>query len=164
MLIGLMSDSHDHLERIERAVERMNSEKVDSVIHAGDFIAPFALDPLDLLKVDWVGIYGNNDGEKVGLNTRSAGRITKGPLRLTLDNRRITVVHILGDLDLKAEQEQADVVVFGHSHRAETRSEGSLLLVNPGEVYGWRTGRATVATLDTKTLTVRFYTLWSKSA
>jgi len=39
--------------------------------------------------------------------------------------------------------------VYGHTHRPEIRREGSLLIVNPGEVYGHLTGRSTVALVDT---------------
>ncbi len=53
MQIGLMADSHDHLPRIDRAVEVFNRRRVDFVIHGGDFIAPFALGPLERLQCDW---------------------------------------------------------------------------------------------------------------
>jgi putative phosphoesterase len=42
-----------------------------------------------------------------------------------------------------------DLLVYGHTHRPEVRKDGSLLIVNPGEVYGHLTGRSTVALVDT---------------
>jgi hypothetical protein len=42
-----------------------------------------------------------------------------------------------------------DLLVYGHTHRPEIRRVGSLLVVNPGEVYGYLTGRSTVALVDT---------------
>jgi len=41
-----------------------------------------------------------------------------------------------------------DLLVYGHTHRSEIRREGSLLIVNPGEVYGHLSGRSTVALVD----------------
>jgi putative phosphoesterase len=157
MQIGLMSDSHDHLPRIKQAIEVFNRRQVDFVFHGGDFVAPFALAPLEELRCDWKGVYGNNDGERAGLDRRSKGRIVAGPLRLTLDGRRLTVIHILEELDLT--REEGDVVIFGHTHQAEVRREGHLLLVNPGETYGWLHGRATVALLDLPTLQVELIEL-----
>lgn len=157
MQIGLMADSHDHLPRIDRAVELFNHRHVDFLIHGGDFVAPFALAPLDRLNCEWAGVFGNNDGERAGLERRSQGRITPGPLRMELAGRRFTVIHILEELEL--DREEADVIVFGHTHNAETRQEGNSLLVNPGETYGWLHGRATVAVVDLATLTVELIDL-----
>ena len=42
-----------------------------------------------------------------------------------------------------------DVVVHGHTHKAEIRQEGETLVVNPGEVCRYLSGRATIALLDT---------------
>lgn len=157
MQIGLMADSHDHLPRIERAVDLFNRHHVEFVIHAGDFIAPFALAPLERLQCRWVGVFGNNDGERAGLDRRSQGRIKAGPLRMELDSRRLTVIHILEELDL--DREQADVIIFGHTHEAEIRHERNALLINPGETYGWFRGKATVALVDLPTLKVELIDL-----
>lgn len=157
MRIGLMSDSHDHLPRITQAIETFNRRGTDLVIHAGDFVAPFVLAPFDKLRCDWRGVYGNNDGERAGLERRSEGRIVAGPLRLELEGRRLTVIHILEELDLH--RDQGDVVIFGHTHQPEVRRENNLLLVNPGETYGWLHGRATVALLDLPALQVELIEL-----
>ncbi|MEE8282216.1 MAG: metallophosphoesterase [candidate division NC10 bacterium] len=157
MRIGLMADSHDHLPRIEHAVDLFNRHQVELVIHAGDFVAPFALPPLERLQCEWVGVFGNNDGERAGLERRSQGRIRPGPHRMELDSKRLTVIHILEELD--RDREQADVIIFGHTHKAEIRQEGNILLINPGETYGWLHGRATVAVLDLPTLKVELMDL-----
>jgi putative phosphoesterase len=44
-----------------------------------------------------------------------------------------------------------DLVVYGHTHRVEIR-EGTPLVVNPGELGGWLTGRATCVLVDLRTL------------
>ena len=157
MQIGLMADSHDHLPRIEQAVELFTRHHVGFVIHAGDFVAPFALAPLERLQCEWVGVFGNNDGERAGLEQRSRGRIKAGPLRLELDSKRLTVIHILEELE--RDREQADLIIFGHTHQAEIRQDRDVLLVNPGETYGWLHGQATVAVVDLPTLKVELMDL-----
>ncbi|MCJ7643470.1 MAG: metallophosphoesterase family protein, partial [Candidatus Aminicenantes bacterium] len=44
-----------------------------------------------------------------------------------------------------------DVLVFGHTHKAEVRREGGVVVVNPGEAGGWLHGRSTAAFLRTGT-------------
>jgi hypothetical protein len=57
-----------------------------------------------------------------------------------------------GDVELLEaliDQERFDVVVHGHTHIAEIRRKGKTLVVNPGEVCGYLTGKSTLALLDT---------------
>ena len=62
MLVGIMADTHDNVPAIEQAVLFFNQKKVAFVVHAGDFIAPFSLKPLENLRCPWIGVFGNNDG------------------------------------------------------------------------------------------------------
>ena len=48
-MIGIMSDSHDNLPAIQQAVRIFNQIGCDLVIHAGDFVAPFAVQELSAL-------------------------------------------------------------------------------------------------------------------
>ncbi|HNR26026.1 MAG TPA: metallophosphoesterase family protein, partial [Methanobacteriaceae archaeon] len=50
MLIGIMSDSHDHIEAIRMVVNFFNQKKVDLVLHAGDLISPFTASEFKQLK------------------------------------------------------------------------------------------------------------------
>jgi putative phosphoesterase len=42
-----------------------------------------------------------------------------------------------------------DAVVHGHSHANVSMSMGKTLVINPGEVCGYLTGKPTLALLDT---------------
>lgn len=68
MILGILADTHDNLPKIEKAVKLFNKNKVDFVLHAGDFVAPFAISALKGLSCGWQGVFGNNDGEKEGLS------------------------------------------------------------------------------------------------
>ncbi|MCM8780547.1 MAG: metallophosphoesterase family protein, partial [Candidatus Omnitrophica bacterium] len=68
MRIGIISDTHDNLPKIDSAVEYFNRQRVGFVLHAGDFVAPFAVAKLKKLDCDWAGVFGNNDGEREGLS------------------------------------------------------------------------------------------------
>lgn len=153
MLVGVMADSHDNVPALEKAVALLNEKKVGFVIHAGDFIAPFSLRPLDDLRCPWIGVFGNNDGEKKGLTQNSKGRIQPPPFELNLDGKKVVVVHELEQLDREQEaQKQAQLIIHGHTHEPQIKKEHDVLILNPGELGGWLTGRNTVAVVDTEKL------------
>lgn len=146
MKIGILTDTHDNLPKIERAVKFFNKNKVDFVLHAGDFIAPFSIPLLKKLTCDWRGVFGNNDGEKDGLTGISEGKIRPGPLRIELQDKKITLVHDAKTIDL--DKEEASLIVIGHTHKPEIIKKYNKLIVNPGECGGWMTNRSSVAIVN----------------
>jgi putative phosphoesterase len=157
MRIGIFSDTHDNLPKIEKAVRFFNQKKVDFVLHAGDFVAPFTLNKFNKLSCEWQGVFGNNDGEKKGLLAKSQGRIHAPPLRIRLAGRKITIVHDRDSLDFK--KEKADLIIFGHSHKPEIIQIGDKLIVNPGECGGWLSGKSSVAIVDLETSSAKIFQL-----
>jgi len=155
MKIGILSDSHDNLIKLDHAVKFFNRHKVDFVFHAGDFVAPFAVLKMKELEANWAGVYGNNDGEKNGLFVASEGRIKDGPRKMELEGKKIILTH---ELDKVApEVEEAQIIIYGHSHKAEIKTMFSKLLINPGECGGWLSGKSTVAILDTENLSAKVH-------
>lgn len=155
MRIGIVADTHDRLRYIHKAVEIFNDSGVQLVLHGGDFVAPFALTPLKHLKMDWLGVLGNNDGEVAGLLEMSEGRIKGRRLEQIVGGRSILVVHEEGEArGGGAYPSGVDVVIFGHTHEPAVERQGETLVVNPGECCGYLGNRATVALLDTDTLQV----------
>ena len=156
MLLGLISDTHDNLPMIRAALAALAEAHVDCLIHAGDFVAPFAMK--EVLKFDGrvYAVLGNNDGEHAGLR-KLLPDLASGPRRLDLWGKRITVVHDETNLT-ESDLAESDVVVIGHTHEAQVKS-GRPLVVNPGDCSGWVAGNCTVATLDTETLETRIIEL-----
>ncbi|MDW8029745.1 MAG: metallophosphoesterase [Armatimonadota bacterium] len=163
MKVGIMSDSHDHLENIRKAVEAFNSAKVRYVLHAGDFVAPFVANELQKLNCPLLGVFGNNDGERIGLQNRfkSFGAEVKvQPAFIELEGKKFVIIHEHDLSDALAESGKFDVVVYGHTHNLDIRkASNGCLIVNPGEVCGWLTGKSTVAILDTETMEVKLLDL-----
>ena len=151
MKIGLIADTHDNMTAIRKAVKYFNMEKVDAVIHAGDFVAPFAADEFNKLNCPFVGVFGNNDGEVTGLTSTLKGRIYKPPKEIILGGKKIVIVH---DIQKLAGNTDADIVVYGHLHKQKLEKKGNTLYINPGEACAWVTGTGTVAILDTETMEV----------
>jgi putative phosphoesterase len=160
MLVGVVSDSHDNIDAIKRAAALFRERGVELVVHAGDWVAPFSAKALREALGDGVrivGVWGNNEGEllyfqrvasQFGVEILGyAGSVEAG-------GRRIGVYHGTSDLLTEAMVRSGmfDVVVYGHTHRVDVRRVGSTLVVNPGELCGYLTGRRTAALLDTARL------------
>lgn len=162
-MIGILADSHDNLIALRRAVRLFNDAKCSLVIHAGDFVAPFAARVLGGLACPVKGVFGNCDGEKPGLVKafQEMGEVVKAPLVFEHAGLRFLVSHLNAPVEayLKTRRETGgkgvpsnpsyDVLVFGHTHKAEVRREGGVVVVNPGEAGGWLHGKSTAALLRT---------------
>ncbi len=163
MKVGIMSDSHDHMLNIQKTVETFNDSGVSYVLHAGDFVAPFVANELQKLKCPLLGVFGNNDGERIGLQNRFKGfgaEIKVQPAFIELDGKKLLIIHEHDLADALAESGKFDIVVYGHTHNADIRkANNGCIIVNPGEVCGWLTGKPTVAILDTETMEVKLVEL-----
>ena len=161
MHLGVMSDSHDNIPNVKRAVALFNELDVDLVVHAGDFIAPFAIDPLGDLNCSVVGVFGNNDGERIVVAKRFeaiGGEVHPNLASVSLSDRNIAVMHYPELAIPIAKSGDFDIVVYGHTHQIDIQKSEALLL-NPGETGGWTTGKATVAIVDTETLAATIHEL-----
>ncbi len=160
MQLGVMSDSHDNVPNIIRAVEVFNDIGVDLVVHAGDFIAPFTIDPLADLNCRVVGVFGNNDGERVVLVKKfeQIGEVHPNLASTSLGDVTIAVMHYPELAIPIAKSGEYDIVVYGHTHKIDIQKEQSLLL-NPGETGGWTTGKATIAVVELDTRDTKIYEL-----
>jgi len=149
-----MSDSHDNRENIKTAVRLFNGLGCRLVIHAGDFVAPFAARELEQLNCPVKAVFGNCDGEKKGLEktVTSFGKIKSAPYLFRYAEREFLLTHTQFSLDATLRSEKYDVIIYGHTHRPDIHRQGKTLVINPGETGGWVTGKATVAILDPETL------------
>ncbi|NCO36503.1 MAG: metallophosphoesterase [Armatimonadetes bacterium] len=155
MLIGIISDSHDNMPKIESAVQVFEDRGVGHILHAGDFIAPFTAAPFVELGCRMTGVFGNNDGEKRLLREKFApvGEIHDVAARLELAGRSICVVHEPYVLDALVASGAFDLIVYGHTHKLDVRA-GRTVVLNSGEAGGWVTKRCTVATVDLTSMAV----------
>ena len=149
-MIGVLADSHDNLDAIRRAVRLFTDAKCDLVIHAGDFVAPFAAMELRSLSCPVRAVYGNCDGEKKGLAAAfdGMGEISAAPLFFEHSGLRFLVTHLNAPVRGYIRGKRCDVLIYGHTHKPEIRRENGILIINPGEAGGWVHGKSTVALLD----------------
>ncbi|NQE45287.1 Phosphodiesterase [ANME-1 cluster archaeon GoMg2] len=93
----LIADTPANHDSISRVVERFNREGIELLIHAGDFVAPFTEKPFRTLKVLLVGVFGNNDGDKLflkeGYHEKGVGEIYEDPYKFELAKKKLIVTH-----------------------------------------------------------------------
>ena len=120
-IIGILSDTHDNLIAIRKAVEVFDTHDVDLVFHAGDFIAPFSL--ISLFKFPCRLARGNNDGEIRMLRKRVRNQddciLEEVLLTEELDGKRIAMTHGHHSQVLSAilTSGSYDIVISGHTHQ-----------------------------------------------
>lgn len=155
MLIGAISDTHDNLPQIEKAIKQLNAAKVSLVLHAGDYTSPFVIPKFKALNCKLIGVFGNNDGDHEFLKKRFS-ETTNCTIRdrfttVNIDGYKIALLH--GEetelLDALIDCEYFNAIIYGHSHNKSVGKKGKTLVINPGELCGYLTGKSTLALLDT---------------
>ncbi len=164
MLVGVLSDSHDNIEGVEKAIEFFNDRGVDFVFHLGDIVSPFTLRIFSRLEPELAIVFGNNDGDKLLLSSiaRENGFIiSEPPLTLELANKKILALHgwrgpeyTVSIVDSIAKSRSFDIILYGHTHKVDVRRIEDVLVVNPGEVHGYISGKTTIAIIDLDKLEV----------
>ena len=145
MRLGLIADTHGKVRAEVHEVFR----KVDLILHAGDLGGADVLEELELL-APVTAVYGNVDG---GIMKRRLPQVA----RLEVDDLRFVVTHgdQLGSREPEALKEafpDADVIVFGHTHRPLIQNFPDFsVVINPGAAGPGRFDlKPSVAILETE--------------
>jgi len=162
MLVGVISDTHDNVAAVERAVDAFEERGVGTVLHCGDVIAPPVVPLFEGLTVH--AVIGNNDGELDGLDrafralgadSGLRGRFFEGEF----GGERFAVLHgeskeAVEDL---AESDGYDYVCYGHHHERDLRELDGTTVLNPGAHFPTvPEDDRTVAVVDTDAGSVEF--------
>jgi uncharacterized protein len=125
MKVGLISDTHGRLR--PAVFERLAG--VDVILHAGDVGPPDVLDELDAL-APVHAVMGNTDMHELRPRAHDV-------LELELEGRKVVVLHghQLGSPTpeaLRAAHADADIIIYGHTHRQRVDTVDGCLIINPG--------------------------------
>jgi putative phosphoesterase len=157
MRIGILSDTHNRLDRTAVAVELLRAAGAEALIHCGDLTGPEVVELCGVLPLHVV--FGNNDADNVPALQRAIKKADGVCLgwggEVTLAGKRIAVVHGHMHTDVRRLlAAQPDYLLSGHSHIASEDREGRTRRINPGALH--RAREYTVALLDLKTDILRF--------
>lgn len=106
-------------------------DRVDVVVHAGDWVDVATLDLLEERSARFVGVYGNNDHGELRERLPEVARVD-------VEGVRLAVVHETGAATGREKRADVafpdtDLLVFGHSHIPwDSVAPSGLRLLNPG--------------------------------
>lgn len=138
--IGVVSDSHGAVDLLEQAVNEMKD--VSAIVHLGD-CAPDAFETVRRTGRGIITVNGNCDF----FSSEPVFRVFE------LEGKRIYVTHGhkehvktgLFRLFYRAEETNADVVLYGHTHLESRQEIENRVFINPGAM---RDGKYAVVTIE----------------
>jgi len=152
MKIAILSDIHDQLDNLRRALKQ--SADCDVMICCGDLNSPFVARELgDGFPGPIHVVFGNNDGDRfriAAVGSKFEQITFHGEYaELAFDRRTFAVQHFDNIGRALAKGDAFDVVCFGHNHQFELSRTGDTQVINPGEIFGQLSGSATFVKYDT---------------
>ena len=121
MILGVVSDTHNHTSNVERIIDIFNTKNVDKVIHTGDITQAKTLSRFARLNCPLLGVYGNNDLEEKGLAEtarKNKFNFQSPPFSLKIEERKIVIFHEPDAIDsFVKEHPSIDLIIHGHTHR-----------------------------------------------
>ncbi len=166
MLIGVISDTHDNLVGLKKAIDIFKDKKVEMIVHCGDWVSPFTLeffdDEIKDFNIPVKSVVGNNHGDIkriISTNTKMRNPIEWSKdvtLEFEVDDKKAIIYH--GDdyfiLEALIGCQKYDVIFTGHTHTVRNEVVGRTLVVNPGatcySARGKIVDKASISIYDSK--------------
>lgn len=154
MKIAIISDTHDNVPNLEKALGWMNKNGVEQIIHCGDLCAPAML--IKVLAPNFSGpihmVFGNVEDRDL-LPKKAADFVQVkhyGDVgEVEIGGKKIAFTHFPEQGKELAKSGKYDLVFYGHSHKPWEETAGQTKLVNPGTLAGLF-AKATFAVYDTE--------------
>jgi len=128
MKIGILSDTHGIKECIDQAI--LYLKDCDLIVHAGDNFSDSKY-IYNMTKVGIIAVKGNCDFDNV-----------EDEILFDLEDKLVFLCHGdkynvkygIDEIELKAKKENADIVIFGHTHTPLNIHKDGIIYLNPGSV------------------------------
>jgi putative phosphoesterase len=135
MKIAILSDTHNQVDRVRRALDLLRPHRVSMVLHCGDIEDPPVVELFRGLDAHFV--FGNCDHDQDALADKMeevGATLHESFGHLELEGKQIAFVH--GDRErLLKELQQAgcyDYLFHGHTHVRKDQLAGRTRVINPG--------------------------------
>ena len=153
MKIGILSDSHSKVDLARETIDFLIDEGAEFLIHAGDIVESSTLELLANCSKPYIAVYGNNDAHLVHHHNKY--NLVQEPYYFKLVDTTFKLMHLPFYLSGDAE-----VIIFGHTHKFEVDYKGKSLYINPGEVCARNKPRSESVLLNLKEskFIVNYYT------
>lgn len=154
MKVAIMSDSHDSIPNLKKAIDLCLKEGVEKIFHCGDLISPFMVPILGEFNKEIHLILGNNPGDIYLLIQKiseySNIKFHGDNAFLEIEGFKIAMVHYPKIAYALAKTKDYEFIFCGHTHKYEVKEIDKALVINPGEILG-KEGPPSFVILDLKT-------------
>jgi len=149
MKIAIISDTHDNLATLNQAIDWINKEKIDLLIHCGDVCSQKTLEILIKKFEKPIHLVLGNADDKNLKKTRKNVRIWGKTGEIEVAKKKISFTHFPEEAKKIIRSNKYNLVFYGHTHRPWERKKNKCRVVNPGNLAGIFY-KATFAVYDTE--------------
>jgi putative phosphoesterase len=152
MKIALLSDTHNNILTLSRAIQWIEQQKISTLIHCGDLTTIETGALLRQFRV--ILTFGNGDFTSGALhdhfhtmnNQSYAGMHFEGEIH----GSRIAITHghIPGKVEAWTHEQRFEYIFTGHTHRRRDERKGITRIINPGALGGLRKESRSFAIID----------------
>ena len=141
MNVAVFSDTHGNTAKMVQAVR---SARPDVLIHLGDYDRDTKVLRRDFPEIPLYSVCGNCD---YGSGEPLSGVVSLGPVKAFLTHGHLyNVDWNVDSLVYAAQEQECQLALYGHTHRADSQEIGGVKVVNPGTAgqgyrlsYAWIT-------------------------
>lgn len=127
MKIGILSDTHSKVGRAKKVIDHLIQNGAKYLVHAGDICEVEVLEYMAQTKLPYIAVYGNNDAHMVKHHRQF--KLVQEPHLFKIKNHKFKLMHLPYYLN----PDDADIIIFGHTHTFECDYKKNTLFINPGE-------------------------------
>lgn len=147
MKIAIISDTHDNLPNISKAISWMKNNGVEKLIHCGDISMPETLAEIKKqFEGEFLFVFGNMDDGKFPADDEHF----KDFEEIQASGKKIAFTHFPEIARNLAMSGKYNLVFYGHTHKPWEENIGNARVINPGNISG-TFYKATFAVYDTET-------------
>ena len=138
MRIVVLADTHLTRETSKLKTLLAKLGNVDLIIHAGDYMSDTVVDILRK-KHSFCGVWGNNDTDRIKNTLNEKELLTLGSYRLGIFHGHGKGNSTLDRAYAAFENDNVNIIIFGHSHQPSITTKNKILMLNPGSPTSKRT-------------------------
>ncbi|MCC6146357.1 MAG: YfcE family phosphodiesterase [Anaerolineaceae bacterium] len=158
--IAILSDTHDNLSNLNKALEFLRAQSIDTIVHCGDLTSAETAWHFHGFRV--IHAIGNGDqpyGEiQKTLLEMNANNFSGSVFEGEIEGVRLAVTHGHAPRTLTALTSSGKFryIFHGHTHRRRQETIGGSTVINPGALGGLKRESRSFALLDLSTDSLAF--------
>jgi putative phosphoesterase len=159
MKLGILSDTHNHTQNLQRAIKLFRNRCITTLIHCGDMTSPNTAELLKDFRI--IAVTGNMDMNTGRLESTLKKLNPENTLSATftgeIEGVSIAVTHShRGNVPELATNGRFQYIFHGHTHRRRDEQVNNTRIINPGALGGTRHEPRSICVVNLATNAVEF--------